>query len=173
MLHVCLERLTKTKGYLIINNSSAGTLPADRFLRWRTICTGIILMKWTASDVIFHSIFLFFNPYLLSRDLVAIDGFWRIYLTQRVITHYSILLLTHTHTHARTHARTSVQTRLHCHCLVTASNSRHSPSSWFPNWPRPQLPASHSNSSQWLNSSGYLTNWLTNWLIATANWSFL
>jgi hypothetical protein len=45
------------------------------------------------------------------------------------------------------------------HCLVTASNDEHSPSSGFPNCPWPQLPASHSNSSQRVNPSGYqLTN---------------
>jgi hypothetical protein len=36
-------------------------------------------------------------------------------------------------------------------CLVTVSNGGRSPSSRFPNCPRPQLPASNSNSSQQLN----------------------
>jgi hypothetical protein len=40
------------------------------------------------------------------------------------------------------------QSRLHCCCLVVASNGGHSPSSGFPNGAWPQLPASNSNSSQ-------------------------
>jgi hypothetical protein len=43
-------------------------------------------------------------------------------------------------------------------CLVAASIGGGSPSSGFPNRTRPQLPATHSNSSQWLNPSGYLTH---------------
>jgi hypothetical protein len=43
-------------------------------------------------------------------------------------------------------------------CLVAASNGGRSPSSGFPNFPGPQLPASNSNSSRQLNPSGYLTN---------------
>jgi hypothetical protein len=46
-------------------------------------------------------------------------------------------------------------------CSVVASNGGLSASSGFPNCPRPQLPASHSNSSEQLNSSGYLINSLT------------
>jgi hypothetical protein len=54
--------------------------------------------------------------------------------------------------------------------LVAASNGGHSPYSEFPNYPRPQLPASHSNSSQRLNRSSPLTHALagsfnsTDWL---------
>jgi hypothetical protein len=64
-----------------------------------------------------------------------------------------------THTH--------IQTSVHSHictsrCLVVASKGRHSLSSGFPNYPQPQLPASPSNSSQWLNLSSSLTHWLTN-----------
>jgi hypothetical protein len=43
-------------------------------------------------------------------------------------------------------------------CLVAASNSGRYASSRFPNCPRPQLPASHSNSSQRLNTSSYVIN---------------
>jgi hypothetical protein len=43
-------------------------------------------------------------------------------------------------------------------CLVAASNGRRSPSSGFPNCPRAQPPASHSNRSQQLNPSGFLTH---------------
>jgi hypothetical protein len=54
-------------------------------------------------------------------------------------------------------------------CLVAASNSGRSPSSGFPNYPPPQLPASHSDSSQQLNPSGYLADWLTNQLTHEPN----
>jgi hypothetical protein len=43
--------------------------------------------------------------------------------------------------------------------LVGASNGESSPSSGFPSCFRPQRPASHSNSSQQLNRSGYLSNY--------------
>jgi hypothetical protein len=43
-------------------------------------------------------------------------------------------------------------------CLVAAFNGERSPSSGFTNGPRPQLPASNSNSSQQLNLSSSLTN---------------
>jgi hypothetical protein len=46
-------------------------------------------------------------------------------------------------------------------CFVAASNGGRSPSSGFPNCLRAQLPASHSNSSQGPNPSGYLTLRLT------------
>jgi hypothetical protein len=45
--------------------------------------------------------------------------------------------------------------------LGNGFHDERSPSSGFANGPRPQLPASHSNSSQHLNPSGYLTN--CNW----------
>jgi hypothetical protein len=47
-------------------------------------------------------------------------------------------------------------------CLVVASNVGPFPSSGLPNCPWPQLPASHSNISQQLNPSGYLTHSPTN-----------
>jgi hypothetical protein len=71
---------------------------------------------------------------------------------------------THTHTptcepltctHACTH--TCPQSYLHCHCSVAAFNIGRSPSSGFLNCPQPLLPASNSNSSQWLNPSSSLT----------------
>jgi hypothetical protein len=43
-------------------------------------------------------------------------------------------------------------------CSVATSNGGCSPPSGFQSCPRPQLPASHSNSSHKLNPSGYLTN---------------
>jgi hypothetical protein len=53
---------------------------------------------------------------------------------------------------------TSVHVTSHCRCLVAASNGGHSPYSGFPKCPRPQLPVSNSNSSQWLDLSSSLTN---------------
>jgi hypothetical protein len=108
--------------------------------------------------------------FILSRDWnVTIDGFWlddRIYWTlwynawlQCTVHSFTV---THTHTH------TYPQSRLHCRCLVAASNGERPPSPGFPNGPRPQLPASNSNSSQRLNRSGCLTHWLTDcncWLV--------
>jgi hypothetical protein len=52
-------------------------------------------------------------------------------------------------------------------CLVAASNGGRFPSSVFPNCPRPQLPDSHSNSSQRLNYSSPLSNSLTHQPITT------
>jgi hypothetical protein len=46
---------------------------------------------------------------------------------------------------------------LHYPLLGSGFNCKRSPSSGFPNCPRPQLPASHNNSSQHLNLSAYLT----------------
>jgi hypothetical protein len=60
------------------------------------------------------------------------------------------------------HARSSQSvTVFTSRCLVASSNGGRSPSSGLPNCPRPQLPASHSNSSERLNPSAYLTNSLT------------
>jgi hypothetical protein len=75
-----------------------------------------------------------------------VTGFTGLFDTKRVTTFYSSLL------------HTSFQSRLHCRCLVSASNGGRSPSSGYPNCPRPQLPASNSNSSQGLNRSSPLTN---------------
>jgi hypothetical protein len=59
--------------------------------------------------------------------------------------------------HARTH--TTVHSIVFTsHRSVVASNGGRSPSSAFPNYPWPQLLASHSNSSQRLNFSSSLTN---------------
>jgi hypothetical protein len=88
---------------------------------------------------------------VLSRDSDSRRGFdWRLdllhTLIQRVTTLYSSLLRTH-----------CPQSRLHWRCLVAASNGGRSASVRFPNWPRPQLPVSHSNSLQGLNPSCSLT----------------
>jgi hypothetical protein len=71
---------------------------------------------------------------------------WLDSLIQRVTTLYSSLL----------HPHQCPQSRLNSRCLVAASNGGPSFFSGFPNCPRPHIPASHSNSSQQLNPSGYL-----------------
>jgi hypothetical protein len=91
---------------------------------------------------------------------VTIDGdgfkidkwiYWTLWI-QRVTTLQ--FTVAHTHTNVHSHIFTS-------RCLVAAFNGGRSPSSEFPNCPWPQLLASHSNSSQRLNPSCYLTNLLT------------
>jgi hypothetical protein len=76
--------------------------------------------------------------------------------------HDYTLQLTVTYTRARTHTHTHTHTRVHSHIFIfvlLGSGSR-SLSSRFPNYPWPLLPASHWNSSQWLNPSSPLTKWL-------------
>jgi hypothetical protein len=70
--------------------------------------------------------------------------------TLETVLDYTVLYSSPLHTHK------CPQSLLHCHCLVVASNSRRSTSCGFLNCPRPQLPASNSNSSQ-LNPSHSLT----------------
>jgi hypothetical protein len=77
----------------------------------------------------------------------------RDYTLQFSVTH------THTHTHTSVHSHVSTSRR-----SVAASNSGLFPSSGLPNCPRPQLPASNSNSSQLLNLSSSFANSLTNQL---------
>jgi hypothetical protein len=83
---------------------------------------------------------------------VTIDEFWiddRIYWTlwYSAWLHFTI----HRYTHNSIHSYVFIS-----RCSVAAFNGRRSPSSGFPNYPRPQLPASHSNSSQRLNLSSSL-----------------
>jgi hypothetical protein len=92
---------------------------------------------------------------ILSRDRVlTIDGVWtddRIYWTlwYSAWLVYSPLL----------HTVFTVMSSLLL--LIMAYNGRRCPSSGFPNCPLPQLPASNSNSSPWLNCSSPLTNSVT------------
>jgi hypothetical protein len=67
--------------------------------------------------------------------------------------HFKIHYYTHFGVHS--HVFTS-------RCSVAASNVGRPTSSGFPNYPRPQLTASHSNSSQRLNLRSSLTQWMTN-----------
>jgi hypothetical protein len=101
------------------------------------------------------------NPtivFIVAWSSVTIGAYWiadRIYWT----LWYSSWL------HFTVHSYTLVSTITSSLPLLgSASNGGRSPSSGFPNCPRPQLPASHSNSSQRLNLSGPLTHWLTDWL---------
>jgi hypothetical protein len=79
-------------------------------------------------------------------------GFTGLFDTARDYTLQFTIIYTHTSVHS--HVFTS-------RCSVAASKGGHSPSSRFSNYPRPQLPASNSNSSQWLNLSSSLTNSVT------------
>jgi hypothetical protein len=68
--------------------------------------------------------------------------------------HYTLQFIV-THTSIYSHVFTS-------RCLVTAPNGGRSPSSGFPNCPRPQLQASNSNSnSDWTATVLWLTHQLT------------
>jgi hypothetical protein len=60
------------------------------------------------------------------------------------------------------HTHKCPESRLHCRCLVAASNGGRSPSSGFPNYRRPHPPVSHSNSLQRVNLNSSLTHSLTN-----------
>jgi hypothetical protein len=74
--------------------------------------------------------------------------------------HFTVHYYTHTHTHTSVHSHVFTS-----RYLIAASNGGHYPYSGLPNFPRPQLPASHSNSSQRLNSAvPELTRSLTNQL---------
>jgi hypothetical protein len=98
---------------------------------------------------------LFLCLIMLSRDGVTTDEiciYWT--LTDPWLQVIITVSLTHTLYSSLDFSACYVFTSL----LVTASNSGRSPSSGFPNCLRPQLPASHSNSSQILNGSGPLTN---------------
>jgi hypothetical protein len=78
--------------------------------------------------------------------------------TSLVTVFYISLLHTHTHTQSRTHSHTLLSTvRVHCRCLVAASNYGRTPFLWVPKLSPPQLLFSH-NSPQWPNLGNFLTN---------------
>jgi hypothetical protein len=79
------------------------------------------------------------------------------------------LQFTITHTHSIIHSHISIN-----RYTVAASNDGRSSSFGFPNYPRPQLPASHNNSSQRLNNSSSLINSQTDLVThQTINWTQL
>jgi hypothetical protein len=73
---------------------------------------------------------------------MTIDG---VSIVMEFITHLIISLLDFTNHTDKCSQPFTVSNR---RCMVTASNGRRSLSSGFPNYPRPQLPSSHSNRSQ-------------------------
>jgi hypothetical protein len=90
---------------------------------------------------------------ILSRDRVTVDGFWiddRICWTLWYGTwlHFAVHCYTHTHTDTIVHSDVFTS-----RCSVPASSDGLFPSSGSPKYPRPELPASQSNSSHWLNLS--------------------
>jgi hypothetical protein len=68
------------------------------------------------------------------------------------------IIYAHTHTHRHTHIHQCAQSCLHHHCLVVASNGRHSLPLDFCTVSWPQLPAFESHSSKWLDTSSPLIN---------------
>jgi hypothetical protein len=95
---------------------------------------------------------------MCSSDYIRVFDWWSYVsysLIQCVTILYSSLLRTHISVHSQVFTS---------RCLVMAPNGGHVPSSGFPDYPHPELPASHSNSSQWLNLSSSLTTPLTDWL---------
>jgi hypothetical protein len=74
-------------------------------------------------------------------------------------SNYNRFTNSHTLQFTTEHTRSSqLVTVFSSRCLVAAYNKGCSPSSGFPNYPRPQLPASNSSTSQQLSPRGYLTN---------------
>jgi hypothetical protein len=96
---------------------------------------------------------------------LTIDGF-RLLIgfmdSYRSVTTSNCNRFTNSHTLQFTRAHTEVFSVLTNCCLVMASSGGRSSSSKFLNCPQHQLPASNSNSWQWLNCSCHLTlHWLT------------
>jgi hypothetical protein len=95
---------------------------------------------------------------------VTTDWFWIDDQIHWILWYSTCLHLQFTIAHARTHSLSlsSVYSHVFTSCCPEVSSSGGcSHSSEFPNYPQPQLPASHSNSSQQLNLSSSLTSWLT------------
>jgi hypothetical protein len=98
-----------------------------------------------------------------SEMSVALSILSRFGLTTEFIAHLQLVTTIKDCSHRCTqitigHTRSPQSVRLFTsRCLVAACKGGHYPSSGFPNCPPPQLPASHSNSSQRLNTNGYMT----------------
>jgi hypothetical protein len=92
--------------------------------------------------------------------MILVIGFIELLQLVTASKDYALTVL-HTSQITMGHTRSSPSVTIFTsHCLVVASNCGRSPSSGFPNCPRPHLPASYHNSSQQLNLSSYLTDWL-------------
>jgi hypothetical protein len=101
---------------------------------------------------------------ILASVIVTIDGVsignWIYWPLGMVITsNYSALPNSCTRLLTTAHTKTFQSDVFTSRCLVAASNGGRSPYSGFPNYPRPQLPSSHSNSSQRPNCSSPLTDY--------------
>jgi hypothetical protein len=86
---------------------------------------------------------------IVSHARVTIDGFYiddQTYWTLSYSACLQFTVLCHTQTHFSVHSHV-----FPIRCLVAATKEGRSPSSWILNCPRPQLPASHSISSQGLD----------------------
>jgi hypothetical protein len=94
----------------------------------------------------------------LSLDRVTIDGVWignRIYWTLWISAWLHFTIHYNTHTSVHSHVFTIC-------CLVAASNCGHPPSSGFPKYPRPQLPALTATAHK--TEPQQFCNWPTDWL---------
>jgi hypothetical protein len=107
---------------------------------------------------------------ILSRDWVTVDGVLDLWpdlldsFTYSAWLHFTFYCYTHTRVHSQVFT---------IRCSVAASNGGRSTSSGFQNCPRPQLPASYSNSSQGLNPSAVssLTNTVTYQPTNSTDWT--
>jgi hypothetical protein len=86
---------------------------------------------------------------------VIIDGFW---IDERI--YWAVWYSRWLHFTVHPYAHTMVYSHVTSRCSVAAFNGGHSPSSGFPDYLRPQLPDSNNHSSQWLNLTSSLTDWL-------------
>jgi hypothetical protein len=89
------------------------------------------------------------------RGLGSVIGFiWLLHPYQQII---ATVWLTHSKDHCNYSPHTSKMFSVFTsYCLVSTSNGGRSPSSWFPNSPRPQLPASQFSS---VSESELLYDW--------------
>jgi hypothetical protein len=148
---VYIPRLTTIYSYLNnLRDCSVGN--ADGKDLWNTTWGGL---RW-------HDIITTFR--------VTVERFWiddKIYWTLRYSAWLQFKIHYYTYAHNSVHSHD-----FNCSFSVAASNSGRSPSSGFPNYPRRQLQAPHSNSSQWLNSSfSHTDSSLINQQIQLTDWT--